>query len=562
MTDDTTTSEPGANVAEAEKSGGMLAAIERLGNKVPTPAIMFVYLIAGLMVLSAIVAAFGVSVTEDIAIPIPFDELRDLQGALGGSVVPYDVVTNEVVQLPDYVIRETTFEVRSLLSIDGLRFFFSSFVNNFAAFSVVAVTLVAMAGVGVAEVSGLMAALIRKVVKVAPPAALAFILILVGVLSSVATDAGYLILIPLGAAAFLSVGRHPLAGMAAAFAGVSAIFGVNLLITPTDSMMTEITNEAIGSAGEPLNITANFYFGIVSTILLAGVAAVVTARMIEPRLGVYVPPTSQMVGAIPAMTEEPEIDDAGEARGLKYAGRALLGCLIAIALLTFPPGAPLRDAESGDIIGTTPFMASLIFLIALIFLICGTAYGVGAKTISNANDVVGAVSKTFASLGGLILMFLMIAQFIAFFNYTNLPKVIAVEMASLLEKVDVPALLLLLLMIVVIVLLNLILPGVVPKWAIFAPVFVPIFLRLGVPPQTVQAAYRVGDSPTNVLTPLMVYFPFIVTIARRYDPRAGIGTIIALMIPYAIWVMAVWLVLFAAWFLLGIPLGPDSPVKV
>jgi aminobenzoyl-glutamate transport protein len=562
MSDDTTTGDTNRNVAEAEKPGGLLAAIERIGNKVPTPAIMFVYLIAGLMVLSAIVAFFGVSVTEDVAIPVPFDMLRDLQGALGGSVVPYDVTTNRVVELPDYVIQETTFEVRSLLDIEGLRFFFSSFVNNFAAFSVVAVTLVAMAGVGVAEVSGLMAALIRKVVKVAPPAALAFILILVGVLSSVATDAGYLILIPLGAAAFLSVGRHPLAGMAAAFAGVSAIFGVNLLITPTDSMMTEITNEAIGAAGEPLNITANFYFGIVSTIVLAVVAAVVTARMIEPRLGVYVPPTGQVVGAVPAMTEEPEIDDAGEARGLKYAGRALLGCLIGISLLTFPPGAPLRDGESGAIIGATPFMASLIFLIALIFLICGTAYGVGAKTITSANDVVGAVSTTFASLGGLILMFLMIAQFIAFFNYTNLPKVIAIEMAGLLEKVNVPALLLLLLMIIVIVLLNMILPGVVPKWAIFAPVFIPIFLRLGVAPQTVQAAYRVGDSPTNVLTPLMVYFPFIVTIARRYDPRAGIGTIIALMIPYAIWVMVVWLVLFAAWFLLGIPLGPDSPVKV
>ncbi len=550
------------NIAEAEKSDGLLGAIERIGNRVPTPAIMFVYLIAGLMVLSAIVAAFDVSVTEDVAIPVPFSVLEDIQGALGGSVVPYDVVTNEIVELPDYVIQPTTFEVRSLLSVDGLRFFFSTFVANFAAFSVVAVTLVAMAGVGVAEISGLMAALIRKIVKVAPPASLAYILILVGVVSSVATDAGYLILIPLGAAAFLSVGRHPLAGMAAAFAGVSAVFGVNLLITPTDSMITEITNEAIGSGGDPLNITANFYFGIVSTILLAGVAAVVTARMIEPRLGEYTPPTGQVVGAVPAMTEEPEVDDVGEARGLKFAGWALVGCLIGISLLTFPPGAPLRDPESGAIIGATPFMASLIFLIALIFLICGIAFGLGAKTISSANDVVGAISTTFSSLGGLILMFLMIAQFIAFFNYTNLPKVIAVEMAQVLEKIDVPALLLLLLMIVVIVLLNLILPGVVPKWAIFAPVFIPIFQRLDVAPQTVQAAYRVGDSPTNVLTPLMVYFPFIVTIARRYDPRAGIGTIIALMIPYAIWVMIVWLLLFAAWFLLGIPLGPDSPVRL
>jgi aminobenzoyl-glutamate transport protein len=550
------------NVAEAEKADGLLGAIERIGNKVPTPAIMFVYLIAGLMVLSAIVAAFDVSVTEDVAIPVPFSVLQDIQSALGGSVVPYNVATNEIVELPDYVIQETTFEVRSLLSIDGLRFFFSTFVANFAAFGVVAVTLVAMAGVGVAEVSGLMAALIRKIVKVAPPAALAYILILVGVISSVATDAGYLILIPLGAAAFLSVGRHPLAGMAAAFAGVGAIFGVNILITPVDSMITEITNEAIGSGGEPLNITANLYFGIVSSIVLAGVAAFVTARMIEPRLGPYAPPSGQVVGAVPAMTEEPAIDDVGEARGLKYTGWALVGCLLAIVLLTLPPGAPLRDPETGAIIGATPFMASLVFLIALIFLICGVAYGIGAKTISSADDVVGAIAKTFSSLGGLLLMFLMIAQFIAFFNYTNLPRVIAVEMANLLEKLDVPALLLLLLMIVVIVLLNLILPGVVPKWAIFAPVFIPIFSRLGVAPQTVQAAYRVGDSPTNVLTPLMVYFPFIVTIARRYDPRAGIGTLIALMIPYAIWVMAAWVVLFAAWFLLGIPLGPDSPVRL
>ena len=542
------------------EAGGVLGVIERVGNRVPTPAIMFVYLIAGLMVLSAVVAAFDVSVTDDVAVPVPIAQLEDIRGGLGGSVVPYDTVTERIVELPDYVIQETTFEVRSLLSIDGLRFFFSTFVANFAAFGVVAVTLVAMAGVGVAEISGLMAAIIRKIVKVAPASALAYILILVGVLSSVATDAGYLILIPLGAAAFLSVGRHPLAGMAAAFAGVSAVFGVNVLITPTDSMITEITNEAIGSGGEPLNITANFYFAIVSSLVLAGVAAFVTARMIEPRLGPYVPGSMGVVGAVPAMTEEPEVDAGAEARGLRLAGFTALGCIAAILLLTLPTGAPLRDPDTGAIIGATPFMDALIFLIALIFLLCGIAYGIGAKTIAGADDVVGAISKTFASLGGLLLMFLMIAQFIAFFNYTNLPRVIAVEMAQLLERVDVPALLLLLLMIVVIVLLNLILPGVVPKWAIFAPVFIPIFQRLDVAPQTVQAAYRVGDSPTNVLTPLMVYFPFIVTIARRYDPKAGIGTVIALMIPYALWVMVAWLILFAAWFLLGIPLGPDSPV--
>ena len=244
--DDSTTDDTRRDTAPA-KSGGFLDVIERVGNRVPTPAIMFLYLIAGLMVLSAILAAFDISVTEDVAVPTPIGVLEDLRGVLGGSVVPYDVATNEIVEIPDYTIETQTFEIRSLLSVDGLRFVFSTFVANFAAFGVVAVTLVAMAGVGVAEQAGMMGALIRKIVKVAPPSGLAYILIFVGVFSSVASDAGYLILIPLGAAAFLSVGRHPLAGMAAAFAGVGAIFGVNLLITPIDSMLTEISNEAVGA---------------------------------------------------------------------------------------------------------------------------------------------------------------------------------------------------------------------------------------------------------------------------------------------------------------------------
>jgi aminobenzoyl-glutamate transport protein len=541
------------------KSGGFLDVIERVGNRVPTPAIMFLYLIAGLMVLSAVLAAFDVSVTDEIAVPVPHAQLQDLHEGLGGSVVPYDTETNQIVELPDYIVQETTFEVKSLLSTEGLRFFFSTFVANFAGFGVVAVTLVAMAGVGVAEQAGMMDALIRKIVKVAPPGALAFILILVGVLSSVASDAGYLILIPLGAAAFLSVGRHPLAGMAATFAGVGAIFGVNLLITPIDSMLTEISNEAIGlSGGEPINITANLYFSIVSTLVLTVVAVVVTTRMIEPRLGPYRPGSGEDVDD----AGEPVVDEAAEAQGLRYALFALIGCVAGIVALTLPPGGPLRDAQTGAIVGATPFMDSLIFLIALIFLICGIAYGRGAKTITTGEEAVGAVGKTFGSLGGLLVMFLMIAQFIAFFNYTNLPRVIAVEMASVLERVDIPALALLVAMILVIVLLDFILPGVIPKWAIFGPVFIPIFARLDVAPQTVLAAYRVGDSPANVLTPLMVYFPFIVTIARRYDKNAGIGTLIALMIPYTVWILAAWILLFIAWFLLGIPLGPDSPITL
>jgi aminobenzoyl-glutamate transport protein len=538
----------------------MLDGIERLGNKVPHPVIMFLYLIAFVAILSAILAAFDVSVTENVAVPGPREQIEAIEGTLGGSVVAYDEF-GDPLEIPDYTIEEQTFAVQSLLSIDGIRFMLSSFVNNFASFAVVAVTFVAMAGVGVAEKAGLMAALIRKLVAVAPAGLIAFFIILVGVLSSVASDAGYLILIPLAAAAFVSLGRHPLAGLAAGFAGVSAIFGVNILITPIDSMLTEITNEAIGlTDAEPITVTSNFYFGIASTIILSLVAVVVTQRIVEPRLGKYDPANSDQE-ALAGAAGDTVVDAEGEARGLRLA---LIGLVVMVALIllaTLPSGAPLRDPVDGAIIGTTPFMASLIFLITLIFLVCGICYGVGAKTITSSADVIDGVTKTFAGLAGLVFMLLMISQFIAFFNYTNMPRVAAVELAGLLERAGFSALPLLLGMIVVIIMLNIIIPGVVPKWAIFAPVFIPIFVRLGVAPQTVLAAYRVGDSPTNVVTPLMVYLPFIVTIAKRYQKDAGIGTIIALMLPYVAAIAIAWVLLFMAWYLLGIPLGPDSPIK-
>jgi aminobenzoyl-glutamate transport protein len=540
-----------------DESGRFLNSIERLGNRIPNPTIMFLYLIALVAILSAILSWANVKVTDKVMTPVPTEQLQHLNDALGGTIVPFDTSTGMAVSLPEYTASEQTFAVHNLLSADGLRVFFSSFVDNFAAFSVVAVVLVAMAGVGVAEHAGLMAALIRKVVKVAPRWSLAFILIFVGVLSSVASDAGYLILIPLSAAAFLSVGRHPLAGMAAAFAGVGAIFGVNLLITPSDSMITEITNEALGNIGaQPLSVTANFYFSIVSSIVLALVAVVVTVKIVEPRLGKY-----EMADPLAADSGE-EVDAAAEGRGLKFALWAFIAVAIVILAISLPPGAPLRDTETGQLIGPTPFMASLIFIISLAFLICGIFYGLGAKTLRGGDEVVGAISKTFGSLGGLLIMFLMIAQFIALFNWTNLPTIAAVEAAQLLERASIPAVLLLLAFILVIFVLDIILPGLVPKWAIFAPIFLPIFASLNVAPQTLLAAYRVGDSPMNVLTPLMVYMPFIVTIAQRYKKDAGIGTVIALMVPYTLWILVAWIVLFGAWFLLGIPWGPGAPVNM
>ncbi|HEY0189259.1 MAG TPA: AbgT family transporter [Cellulomonas sp.] len=535
----------------------LLDTVERVGNKVPNPSVLFVYLIAFVAVLSAVLSWANVSVTDEVVVQVPSNALSLLNESQGSPYVLYDSTTGEPAELPDFVLQEQDFPVRNLLSVEGLRFFFSSFVDNFAGFGVVAVVLVSMAGVGVAEAAGMMGALIRKTVKVAPARWLTFILVFVGVLSSVATDAGYLILVPLAAAAFASIGRHPLAGLAAAFAGVGAVFGANLLITPSDSMLTEITNDVLGQLGmDPIEVTQNYYFAIASSILLAGVVTVLTVKFVEPRLGRW-DPAEAGEGGLPEA-----VDHVAEARGLKFAGWTMLGYLALVLALTLPPGAPLRDADTGQIIGTTPFMSSLIFLISLGFLLAGVAYGRGAGTLRGGDQIVGAIAKTFGSLGGLLVMFLMIAQFIAVFNWSNLPTVAAVEAAHLLEQASVPAIVLLLAFILVIVLLDFILPGLIPKWAIFAPIFVPIFASLGIAPQTLLAAYRVGDSPVNVLTPLMVYLPFMVTVAQRYQKKAGLGTIISLMLPYTVVVLVSWVLLYVAWFLLGIPWGPASPVNL
>jgi aminobenzoyl-glutamate transport protein len=300
---------------------------------------------------------------------------------------------------------------------------------------------------------------------------------------------------------------------------------------------------------------------MVSSIVLAVTAAIVTEKIVEPRLGPWHGADGGSAADATAEAKQP-IDPAADTKGLKWAGIAVLGALITVLVLTLPPGAPLRDPVTGEIVGQTPFMDSLLFIITMVFLLAGIGYGFGAKTFSGSGDVINAVTKTFAGLAGLVFMLLMISQFIAIFNFSQLPNVLAVGLSQWLEHAGIGALPLLVGLILVIVMLDLIMPGMVPKWAIFSPIFVPLFIQLGVPAQTVLAAYRVGDSPFNSLTPLMVYLPFIVTIAQRYKKDAGIGTIIALMLPYAIILLVVWIVLFILWYLLGLPLGPGYPVAL
>jgi aminobenzoyl-glutamate transport protein len=531
----------------------VLDGIERAGNRMPNPAILFLWLCLGVILLSQALQWIGVETTYDVvkAPPVPAEEVY-----LGGSSQPTYVPPAEPEPPGDYEVVTETSSVKGLLTVDGVRFLFTSFVDNFRNFAAVSIILVVMIGVGLAETAGLIGALIRRLVAVSSSGTLTFIIVLLGMVSSVASDAGYLVLIPLGAVAFRSVGRNPLAGIAAAFAGVAAGFGVNFLITPLDGVLTEITNDAsaLVDPDAAIDLAANLFFGIASTILVTFVITAITTRVVEPRLGAWDPAGA---GEAPEEGDAPEGD---EARGLRYALVAAVAVIAVLVLLTAIPGAPLRDPETGRVIGDSPFMDSLIVIIALIFFAAGLAYGRGAGTLKGSDDVLAAITKSWAGLASLLFLFLLIAQFIAYFNFSNMAQVAAVELGDLLESADIGAVWLLIGFILVTLVVDIVMPAAIAKWAILAPIFIPLFIRLDVTPQTVLAAYRVGDSPLNVVTPLMAYFPLIVVFVQRYQRSAGIGTIVSLMLPYVLVLTVVWTAFFIAWYLIGIPLGPGAPV--
>lgn len=504
---------------------GFLGTIERVGNAVPHPAIIFLILIAAIIVLSVIFGLMGTSVTYE----------------------GYDAALGDIVQ------QESA--VRSLLSPDGIRFMLTSPVANFLAFTGVGVILVAMIGVGLAEESGLIATLVRKLVSIAPRSIFTFMIVAVGVLSSIAADAGYLVLVPLAAAAFHSLGRHPLAGLAAGFSGVAAVFLVNVFVTPTDALLVEVTNDAVRSVNPGLQITpvGNLFFMIASSIVMAIICTLITEKYVEPRLGPY-------TGGVPV-----EVHDGlteAEQRGLKAAGRALLIVALVIAALTAPPiswgpwAGILRNQQTGGIMAGSPFMSGLIIIISLVFLFVGYAYGRAAGTIANMTAAIGLIVKTWSSLAGMIFLLFVIANFIAFFNYTNLATVLAVNLADILQTAPLGAVSYIFLFVILVAIIDVILTGALAKWAILAPVFIPLFMRLGGDPDLVLAAYRVGDSPMNVITPLNVYLAVMVGFAQKYQKDAGIGTIVALMLPYTAVLLVIWTLMLVGWFLLGIPLGP------
>lgn len=497
----------------------ILDAIERLGNRVPHPAVLFFLLLVLVIVLSHLLYWLGVSVF-------------------------YQRIDPETHKA-EYV----TTAVQSLLSADGIRYMFTSVVPNFINFGPVGIIIVAMIGVGLAERAGLIGALLRVIVRVAPRSAITAIIVTLGVISSIASDAGYLVLIPLGAAAFLGLGRHPLVGLAAAFSGVAATFAVNFLVVPVDGILAEITTDAVRlvDPSKSIDITANFYFGIASSILLIVICTLLTDRIIEPRAGVY-------SGEVSA--EQCAAASGRESRGLVFAFVALIAFLAVLALLTVPSGAPLRNQETGAILGKSPLMDSLVFIIMVVFFVMGAAYGVGAGTIRNANDAISAVTRSIADLSDLLFLFFVIGQFVACFNYSNMGTILAVRLADTLKDANLSSVTLLMGFLAVGLVLSIPVPNVIPKWAILAPVFVPLFLKLGIAPDALLAAYRVSDSPMNVVNPLLPHFALVVGFAQKYKKDAGVGTIVAIMIPYALVTFVAWTILFFAWFLLGLPFGP------
>lgn len=334
---------------------------------------------------------------------------------------------------------------------------------------------------------------------------------------------------------------------------------MNFLITPSDAVLTEITNESIHliDPERSIDLTVNMWFGIASTVLLTVLLGVVTTRTVEKRLGGYDPTHAPAADSSEIQTADdaPEVPAELERRGLRLAGVYFLVTLAAVVLLTVLPGAPLRHPETGSIIGTSPFMDSLIVLIALLFLAAGVGYGRGSGTLRTKGQVIDAVTKSWAGLAGLLLLFLLIALFIAYFNYSQLPQVAAVKLGDAIESMNISAVWLLLIVVLVTIVVDLIIPQAIAKWALLAPIFIPMLMRVDVDPDAVLAAYRVGDSPANIVTPIMAYFPLIVVFAARYDRRAGIGTVIALMLPYFVVLTVGWTAFFLLWHVLGIPWG-------
>lgn len=437
--------------------------------------------------------------------------------------------------------------VANLLAPENVRRMFTDAVANFTAFPPLGLVLVTMIGIAVAERGGLITALLRGTVHSVPRPLLTAALVFAGVNSSLVADAGYVVLIPLGAVIFASVGRHPLAGLSATFAGVSGGFSANLSVTSLDPLLGGITQTAahLIDPSYTVSAAANWYFMIGSTFFITALGTWVCARIVEPRLGTWQPPAGMAV-------ESHDRLRPAERRALLWSGLVALFCMVGVAAMAIPEGAILRDTN-----GTLkPLEHSIVLILMLVFLVAGLVYAILTGTVRSDKDVATMTGEGMASMGSYIVLAFVMAQFIAWFSWSNLGVVTAVNGASFLKSLSLEGPLLLVSFVIVAAIINLLLSSASAKWAIMAPVFVPMFMLLGISPESTQLAYRVGDSSTNMIAPLMGYLPLIIVAMRRYQPSASMGTLLSMMLPYSAALVVGWTLFMLIWFYLGIPQGP------
>ena len=493
----------------------MLNYTERAGNALPHPATLFAIFALTVLVFSAI-----------------------------GHYLGWEAIHPATKELIKPV---------NLLSHDGIHRILLEMVDNFTGFAPLGIVLVAMLGIGIAEHSGLINAIIRALVMNSPKRLLTFVLVFAGILSNVASDVGYILLIPLAGVIFVAVGRHPVAGMAAAFAGVSGGFSANLVLGTVDPLLAGLSQEAarILDITYVVNPTANYYFMIASTFVIAFAGTFVTEKIVEPRLGKYT-----HVGAV----EESSFDKLSkkEKKGLLMSLLVLLGITAITLIGIIPENGFFRGADGGVL--SSPLIKGVVAMLFLTAGGTGLAYGFTTGKYKNDADVMQGMGNSMKSIATYMVLVFFAAQFVAYFKWSNLGLILAVKGANTLMAADIGLIPLMIMFIFLTASINMLMGSASAKWAILAPIFIPMFMIMGYSPELSQVVYRIGDSVTNVVSPMMSFFALIIAFVQKYDPKAGIGTIIATMVPYSIAFLVIWIILLVAWLLLGLPLGPDAGI--
>jgi len=506
----------------------VLDKVEVVGNKLPQPVTLFALLMIITLLLSFVFG--GVSV----------DHPGKEAGMIGPDGDPVDKI-----------------DVVNLLSREGVQMIFTRMVETFANFPPLGLVLVVMLGIGVAEHTGMISVGLRLFVSKVPKTIITFSIVVAGMVSSVAADAGYVVLIPLGGAIFLGMGRHPLAGIGAAFAGVSGGFGANFLPTGLDPMIAAFTEPAaqIIDPEYTVNPLSNYYLMAASVPFIGLIGTWVTEKILVPRLGPYKPSSDLEIDEETPITRQ-------EVKALKWSFAATLAVLALFMLTIIPADGLLRgevDPETGSR-SFQPFYDSLVPIMFIVFFVAGLVYGIVAKTIKTDKDVADMTAKSMSTMGMYIVIAFVAAQFVAYFNWSNLGSVLAVKGSDGLKAIGFTGGPLLVAFIIVSSLVNLVMGSASAKWALLAPIFVPMLMLMGYSPETTQAAYRIGDSYSNILTPLLPYFPLVIVFAQKYVKKVGIGTLISMMLPYAIAFALVRIPMLLVWIWAKLPLGIEGPI--